>query len=74
VATTVKRAVAYGLPHRARRPSHAIGIDEVSRRKRPSLPYSGLLSGATGKRRCQTPRVVCMDMWARYAKLVASKP
>jgi transposase len=23
-----------------------------------------------GKRRCQTLRVVCMDMWAAYAKLV----
>jgi transposase len=33
VATIVKRAVAYGLRHRARPPVHVIGIDEVSRRK-----------------------------------------
>ncbi|MGH8859446.1 MAG: helix-turn-helix domain-containing protein, partial [Polaromonas sp.] len=33
VATIVKRAVAYGLRHRKRPPVHAIGIDEVSRRK-----------------------------------------
>src|SRR5882757_11289640 len=33
VATIVKRAVAYGLRHRARPPVHIIGIDEVSRRK-----------------------------------------
>jgi transposase len=33
VATIVKRAVAYGLQHRARPPVHATGIDEVSRRK-----------------------------------------
>ena len=33
VATMVKRAVAYGLRHRARPPVHVIGIDEVSRRK-----------------------------------------
>jgi len=33
VATIVKRAVAYGLHHRARPPVHVIGIDEVSRRK-----------------------------------------
>jgi hypothetical protein len=30
VATIVKRAVQYGLKHRARPPVHAIGIDEVS--------------------------------------------
>jgi len=33
VATIVKRAVQYGLRHRARPPVHVIGIDEVSRRK-----------------------------------------
>ena len=33
VATIVKRAVKYGLKHRARPPVHVIGIDEVSRRK-----------------------------------------
>jgi transposase len=33
VATVVKRAVQYGLKHRARPPVHKIGIDEVSRRK-----------------------------------------
>jgi len=33
VATIVKRAVQYGLKHRKRPPVHAIGIDEVSRRK-----------------------------------------
>jgi len=33
VATIVKRAVEYGLRHRARPPVHVIGMDEVSRRK-----------------------------------------
>ena len=33
VATIVKRAVAYGLARRRRRPLHWIGVDEVSRRK-----------------------------------------
>jgi transposase len=33
VATIIRRAVAYGLRHRKRRPLHVIGIDEVSRRK-----------------------------------------
>ena len=33
VAAIVKRAVQYGLKHRARPPVHVIGIDEVSRRK-----------------------------------------
>jgi transposase len=33
VATIVKRTVQYGLRHRTRPPVHAIGIDEVSRRK-----------------------------------------
>jgi transposase len=33
VATIVKRAVEYGLRHRARPPVHVIGLDEVSRRK-----------------------------------------
>src|SRR5450631_4711085 len=33
VATIVKRAVQYGLQNRARPAVHAIGIDEVSRRK-----------------------------------------
>ena len=88
----VKRAVAYGLRHRARPPVHVIGIDEVSRRKgqvyltvvydleRRVLLWVGddrteeavrpFFSEEMGKRRCQTLRVVCMDMWAPYAKLV----
>jgi hypothetical protein len=33
VASVVKRAVAYGLAHRKRRPLRVIGIDEVSRKK-----------------------------------------
>jgi len=33
VAHIIRRAVAYGLRHRKRRPLHVIGIDEVSRRK-----------------------------------------
>lgn len=33
VAAIVRRAVDYGLRHRARPPVHVIGIDEVSRRK-----------------------------------------
>jgi transposase len=92
VATIVKRAVAYGLKHRARPPVHAIGIDEVSRRKgqvyltvvfdleRRVLLWVGddrteeavrpFFTQEMGKRRCQTLRVVCMDMWAPYAKLV----
>jgi transposase len=92
VATIVKRAVAYGLRHRARPPVHVIGIDEVSRRKgqvyltvvydleRRVLLWVGddrteeavrpFFTEEMGKRRCQTLRVVCMDMWAPYAKLV----
>jgi transposase len=92
VATIVKRAVAYGRKHRARPPVHAIGIDEVSRRKgqvyltvvydleRRVLLWVGddrteeavrpFFTQEMGKRRCQTLRVVCMDMWAPYAKLV----
>jgi transposase len=92
VATIVKRAVQYGLKHRARPPVHAIGIDEVSRRKgqvyltvvydleRRVLLWVGddrteeavrpFFTKEMGKRRCQTLRVVCMDMWAAYAKLV----
>jgi len=92
VATIVKRAVQYGLKHRARPPVHAIGIDEVSRRKgqvyltvvydleRRVLLWVGedrteeavrpFFTQEMGKRRCQTLRVVCMDMWAPYAKLV----
>lgn len=92
VATIVKRAVQYGLKHRARPPVHAIGIDEVSRRKgqvyltvvydleRRVLLWVGddrteeavrpFFTEAMGKRRCRTLRVVCMDMWAPYAKLV----
>ena len=92
VATIVKRAVQYGLKHRARPPVHAIGIDEVSRRKgqvyltvvydleRRVLLWVGddrteeavrpFFTEEMGKRRCQTLRVVCMDMWAPYAKLV----
>jgi transposase len=92
VATIVKRAVQYGLKHRARPPVHVIGIDEVSRRKgqvyltvvydleRRVLLWVGedrteeavrpFFTEEMGKRRCQTLRVVCMDMWAAYAKLV----
>jgi transposase len=33
VASVVKRAVAYGLRQRRRKPLHVLGIDEVSRRK-----------------------------------------
>jgi transposase len=92
VATMVKRAVQYGLKHRKRPPVHAIGIDEVSRRKgqvyvtvvydleRRVLLWVGdnrteeavrpFFTKEMGKRRCQTLQVVCMDMWAAYAKLV----
>ncbi len=92
VATIVRRAVDYGLKHRARPPVHAIGIDEVSRRKgqvyltvvydleRRRLLWVGddrteeavrpFFTEEMGKRRCRTLRVVCMDMWAPYAKLV----
>jgi transposase len=92
VATIVKRTVAYGLKHRRRPPVHAIGIDEVSRRKgqvyltvvydleRRVLLWVGedrteeavrpFFTEELGKRRCQTLRAVCMDMWAPYAKLV----
>ena len=92
VATIVKRAVQYGLKHRKRPPVHAIGIDEVSRRKgqvyltvvydleRRVLLWVGddrteeavrpFFTKEMGKRRCHTLQVVCMDMWAAYAKLV----
>src|SRR5216683_3232706 len=92
VATIVKRAVQYGLRHRARPPVHAIGIDEVSRRKgqvyltvvydleRRVLLWVGedrteeavkkFFTEELGPRRCRTLQVVCMDMWAAYAKLV----
>jgi transposase len=92
VATIVKRAVAYGLRHRARPPVHIIGIDEVSRRKgqvyltvvydlrRRVLLWVGedrteeavkkFFTEEMGRRRCHTLQVVCMDMWAPYAKLV----
>jgi transposase len=92
VATIVKRAVQYGLKHRARPPVHAIGIDEVSRRKgqvyltvvydleRRVLLWVGddrteeavrpFFTQEMGKRRCRTLRVVCMDMWAPYVRLV----
>jgi len=92
VATIVKRAVQYGLEHRKRPPVHAIGIDEVSRRKgqvyltvvydleRRVLLWVGedrteeavrpFFTQEMGKRRCQTLPLVCMDMWAAYAKLV----
>jgi len=92
VATLVKRAVQYGLEHRKRPPVHAIGIDEVSRRKgqvyltvvydleRRVLLWVGedrteeavrpFFTQEMGKRRCQTLQLVCMDMWAAYAKLV----
>ncbi len=92
VATIVKRAVQYGLRHRVRSPVHAIGIDEVSRRKgqvyltvvydleRRVLLWVGedrteeavkkFFTEEMGRRRCATLRVVCMDMWAAYVKLV----
>ena len=92
VATIVKRAVEYGLRHRARPPVHVMGIDEVSRRKgqvyltvvcdleRRVLLWVGddrteeavkpFFTQEMGARRCHTLRVVCMDMWAPYAKLV----
>jgi transposase len=92
VATIVKRAVDYGLRHRARPPVHIIGIDEVSRRKgqvyltvvydlrRRVLLWVGedrteeavkkFFTQEMGSRRCHTLQVVCMDMWAPYAKLV----
>ena len=92
VATIVKRAVEYGLRHRTRPPVHAIGIDEVSRRKgqvyltvvydleRRVLLWVGedrteeavkkFFTEEMGRRRCRTLQVVCMDMWAAYAKLV----
>jgi transposase len=92
VATIVKRAVQYGLKHRKHPPVHAIGIDEVSRRKgqvyltvvydleRRVLLWVGddrteeavrpFFTKELGKRRCQTLQVVCMDMWAAYARLV----
>ena len=92
VATIVKRAVAYGLRHRARPPVHAIGIDEVSRRKgqvyltvvydlerrvllwvgedRTEQAVKKFFTDEMGRRRCRTLPVVCMDMWAAYAKLV----
>lgn len=92
VATIIKRVVQYGLKNRARPPVHAIGMDEVSRRKgqvyltvvydleRRVLLWVGddrteeavrpFFTKEMGKRRCQTLRVVCMDMWAPYAKLV----
>jgi transposase len=92
VATIVRRAVQYGLKHRARPPVHVIGIDEVSRRKgqvyltvvydleRRVLLWVGddrteeavrpFFTQEMGKRRCRTLHVVCMDMWAPYAKLV----
>lgn len=92
VATVVKRAVAFGLRHRKRPPVHAIGIDEVSRRKgqvyltvvydleRRVLLWVGedrteesvrkFFTVEMGRRRCRTLQVVCIDMWAAYAKLV----
>lgn len=92
VAAIIKRAVRYGLKHRARPPVHVIGIDEVSRRKGQvyltvvyDLEHRVLLwvgddrtedavrpffTQELGKRRCRTLQVVCMDMWAPYAKLV----
>ena len=91
VATIVKRAVAYGLARRRRRPLHWIGVDEVSRRKghryltvvydleRRTLLWVGEdrteqtlreFFSELGRRRCRTLQVVCMDMWAAYAKAV----
>src|SRR5215831_20814490 len=76
---------------RKRLPVHAIGIDEVSRRKgqvcltvvydleRRVLLWVGderteeavrpFFTKEMGPRRCRTLQVVCMDMWAAYAKL-----
>jgi transposase len=48
VATVVKRAVLYGLQHRARPPVHVIGIDEVSRRKDQVYLTAVLRFGAAG--------------------------
>jgi len=92
VATIVKRAVEYGLRHRARPPVHVIGIDEVSRRQGPvylTVVYDlerrvvlwvgeerteeavrPFFTKEMGLRRCHRLRVVCLDMWAPYAKLV----
>ena len=91
VATIVKRAVAYGLARRRRRPLHWIGVDEVSRRKghryltvvydleRHRLLWIGEdrseqtlqeFFAELGRRRCRGIQVVCMDMWAAYAKVV----
>ena len=92
VATIGKRAVEYGLRHRARPPVPVIGIDEVSRRKgqvyltvvydleRRVLLWVGedrteeavrpFFTKEMGRQRCQTLRVICMDMWAAYANLV----
>ena len=91
MATIVKRAVAYGLARRRRRPLHWIGVDEVSRRKghryltvvydleRRTLLWVGEdrteqtlreFFSELGRRRCRTLQVVCMDMWAAYAKAV----
>ena len=41
-----------------------VGDDRTEEAVRP------FFTQAMGKRRCQTLRVVCMDMWAPYAKLV----
>ena len=41
-----------------------VGDDRTAEAVRP------FFTQAMGKRRCQTLRVVCMDMWAAYAKLV----
>src|SRR4029434_680695 len=71
---------------------HAIGIDEVSRRKgqvyltvvydlerrvllgvgedRTEEAVKKFFLEDRGRRRCRTLQVVCMDMWATYAKLV----
>ena len=91
VATIVKRAVQYGLKHRKRPPVHAMGIEEVSRRKgqvyltvvydlerrvllgvgddRTEEAVRPFFTTEMGQRRCQTLPVVCLDLWAAYAKL-----
>ena len=56
VATIVKRAVEYGLCHRARPPVHVIGIVEVSRRKgrapRRGEPFGWEREREENRRRC----------------------
>ena len=57
----VYRTVVYDLE---RRVLLWVGDDRTEEAVRP------FFTKEMGKRRCQTLRVVCMDMWAAYAKLV----